>query len=94
MSPPKPILLVTTLAYCAAVIFCAVRVLGYSDNDWLLTLIALTLPWSLVSVAFIWSLIHGASPGFFWLVYLGGGAANAYLLYRYLPRLYAWRRSH
>jgi hypothetical protein len=40
-------------------------------------------------VAFIWSLAHGASLWLFWLVYLGGGAANVYLLHRYLPKLYA-----
>jgi quercetin dioxygenase-like cupin family protein len=86
MRMAKPMLATAILAYCAAVVLCAVRVLGYGDNDWLLPLIALTLPWSLVSVVFLWSLIHGASPGFFGLLYLAGGAANAFLLYRYLPR--------
>jgi hypothetical protein len=89
MSTIKPMLAVATLAYCAAVIICALRVLGYSDHDWFLVLIALTLPWSLVSVPFVWSLIHGASLEFFWFIYLGGGAVNAFLFYRYLPRLYA-----
>lgn len=82
-------LLTAISIYGAAVLFSAIRVLGYNDGDWLLILIAITLPWSLISVVFIWSLIHGASLGFFWFVYLGGGALNAFLFYRYLPRLYA-----
>ena len=85
----KAVLAVTAMVYLAAVIFCAVRVLGYDDTEWLLILVALTLPWSLVSVVFIWSLIHGASLGLFWFIYLGAGATNAFLFYRYLPRLYA-----
>jgi hypothetical protein len=93
MSMAKPVFATITLVYGAAVVFCAIRVLGYSDSDWLLILIALTLPWSLLSVLFIWSLIHGAMLGFFWLLYLGGGAANAFLFYRYVPRLYARLRQ-
>jgi hypothetical protein len=88
----RPALAAIVLLYGAAVLVCTIRTVGYSDGDWLLVLIVLTLPWSLLSVLFIWSLMHGASLGFFWAVYLGGGAANAFLLYRYLPRLYArWR---
>jgi len=82
------VLVIAILVYAAAVLFCAIRGVGYADGDWLLVLLALTFPWSLISVVFIWSLIHGASLWFFWLVYLGGGAANALLIYRYAPRLY------
>ena len=85
----KPVLATTVSIYGAAVLLCAVRVLGYADNDWLLILIALTLPWSLMSLVFIWSLIHGASLGFFWVFYLAAGAVNAFLFYRYLPKAYA-----
>ena len=77
------------VVYAAAVLLLAIRVLGYGGSDWLLVLIVLTLPWSLVSAVFLWSLIHGASLWLFWLVFLGGGAANAFLSYRYLPRVYA-----
>ena len=75
--------------YAATVLLCTILVVGYGDGNFMGALIALTLPWSLISVVFIWSLIHGASLWLFWLIYLGGGAANVYLFHRYLPRLYA-----
>jgi len=75
--------------YAATVLLCTILVVGYGEGDFMGALIALTLPWSLISVVFIWSLIHGASLWLFWLIYLGGGAANVYLFHRYLPRLYA-----
>ena len=79
----------TALAlYAATVLFCTILVVGYQDIEFLGALVALTLPWSLVTLAFIWSLGHGASLWLFWLIYLGGGAANVYLFHRYLPKLY------
>jgi hypothetical protein len=86
---PKPVLTTLVGIYVVTVAFLTIRIVGQSDSELLLVLVALTLPWSLVSVAFLWSLIHGASLWFFWLVFLGGGAANAFLIYRYLPRAYA-----
>ena len=83
---------IAMLMYGATVLSCTARVVGYADGDWLLVLVALTLPWSVISLVFIWSLIHGASLWLFWLVFLGGGAANAFLVYRYAPRLYAYLR--
>ena len=85
----RPGLTIAVLVYAAAVLLSAIRAVGYADGDWLLVVIALTLPWSLISLAFIWSLVHGASLWFFWLVYLAGGAVNAFLVYRYAPKLYA-----
>ena len=75
--------------YAAAVLLCTILVVGYRDLDFVGATIALTLPWSLVTIPFRWSLIHGASLWLFWLVYLGGGAVNVYLFHRYLPTLYA-----
>jgi hypothetical protein len=66
---------VFAVLYLAAVILLTIRVLGYSDSDWLVVLI--------VAIVFLWSLIHGASLWLFWLVFLGGGAANAFLCCRY-----------
>jgi hypothetical protein len=80
-------LAVPGVVYAAAVLALAVRVLAYDDNDWLLLLGALTLPWSLAAVLFVWTLIHGGSPAFFWAVFLGGGAINTLLWWRYAPRL-------
>ncbi|HEY7242049.1 MAG TPA: hypothetical protein VH600_22965 [Burkholderiales bacterium] len=74
--------------YVAAVLLCTILVVGYRDVDFLGALVGLTLPWSLITVVFIRSLIRGASLWLFWLVYLGGGAANVFLLHRYLPKLY------
>jgi hypothetical protein len=51
--------------YLAAVIVLTIRALGYSDGDWLMVLIVATLPWSLVALPFLWSLMHGASLWFF-----------------------------
>jgi len=77
---------VFAVLYLAAVVLLTIRVLGYSDSDWLVVLIVATLPWSLVAVVFLWSLIHGASLWLFWLAFIGGGAANAFLWWRYAPR--------
>jgi hypothetical protein len=91
MSPPAVGRLeaAALVLYAATVLLCAILVVGYGDVEFLGALIALTLPWSLVTVAFLRSLIQGTSVWLFWLVYLGGGAANVFLLHRYLPRLYA-----
>jgi len=75
--------------YAAAVLLCTILVVGFRDLDFVGATIALTLPWSLATLPFRWSLIHGASLWLFWLVYLGGGAANVYLFHRYLPTLHA-----
>ena len=75
------------MVYAVAVLALTVRVLAYGDNDWLLVLGVLTLPWSLAVVLFMWTLIHGGSPAFFWAVFLGGGAINTFLWWRYAPRL-------
>ena len=73
-------------AYVIAVAVCVIRVLGYQDMEWLLLLVGLTLPWSLASLPFLWSLIHGASPWFFSLLYLAGAGANAWLFWLYSRR--------
>ena len=85
----RPLLKMTLLIYAAAVLFCTMRVVGNADGDWLVILTILTLPWSLIAIFFVWSLIHGASLWFFWIVYLAGGAANAFLFHQYVPRLCA-----
>lgn len=63
------------MVYAAAVLALTVRVLAYGDNDWLLVLGALTLPWSLAVVLFVWA------------VFPGGGAINTFLWWHYAPRL-------
>jgi hypothetical protein len=54
---------------------------GAINTEWTLVLIALTLPWSLVSVIFAWSLIHGAGLEFFTVMYLVFAGVNASIFY-------------
>jgi len=78
--------------YAVTVLLCTILVVGYGDGNFMGALIALTLPWSLVTLAFMQSRARGASLWFFWLVYLGGGAVNVYLFHRYLPKVYTHLR--
>lgn len=48
----------------------------------LLAAVLLTLPWSIVSVLFLWALIHGAGLEFFTVMYSLFAAVNAFILYR------------
>jgi hypothetical protein len=59
--------------YATTVVLCTILVVGYRDVDFLGALIALTLPWSLVTLA-IWSLIRGVAVAF--LPISGGGAGR------------------
>ena len=54
---------------------------GAINTDWTFVLIVLTLPWSLVSVVFAWSLIHGAGLEFFTVMYLVFAGVNAAIFY-------------
>lgn len=70
--------------YMVAVIICIVLAFDYSGqihSEWTMVLIGLTLPWSIISVLFIWSLIHGAGLEFFTVLYLVCAAINAVILY-------------
>lgn len=70
--------------YMIAVISCiplAFDYIGRVDSTWLLVLIVLTLPWSLVSLIFAWSLFHGAGLEFFTVMYVVFGVINATLMY-------------
>jgi hypothetical protein len=53
-----------------------------------LMVIVMTLPWSIVSVLFLWSLAHGAGLGGFSSLYLLFGVINGYLLGRWAARGY------
>ena len=69
--------------YMIVVISCiplAFDYIGRIDTTWLLVLIVLTLPWSLVSVLFAWSLFHGAGLEFFTVMYVVFGVINATLM--------------
>jgi hypothetical protein len=70
--------------YYIAVITCIILAFDYDgniDSDWTLILIGITLPLSIFSLIFMWSLMHGAALGFFTVLYGACGVANAALIF-------------
>lgn len=73
---------------CAGLYFVAVLVCiflafdfdGRTNSAWFV-LVLLTLPWSIVSLFFMWAIMHGAGLEFFAVMYLTFGAVNTWLLY-------------
>lgn len=68
-----------SIAYLLAVVICIILAFDFDgsiDVTWTLILITLTLPGSLVSILFTWSLIHGAELGFFAFIYLVSAIFN------------------
>ena len=79
------VLFILPLVYLLAVIVSIVLAFDYSgsiDSDWVLVLLGLTLPWSIVSVFFVWSLIHGAGLEFFTVMFLVFAGINTFILFR------------
>ena len=75
--------LIVSILYLVAVfvlVFLAFDFTGRIHFNMLLALIALTLPWSMVSVIFMWALMHGAGLGFFAVMYAAFGFLNAFLI--------------
>jgi hypothetical protein len=84
VTAPK-FLFVVPVTYLLAVIGCVLLAFDYTgriDSGWVVVLICLTLPWSIVSFIFMWSLFHGAGLGFFTVMYLLFAGINAFILYR------------
>ena len=70
--------------YLFAVIVCVLLAFDFTGrvhSEWVLVLIGLTLPWSIVTVFFMWSLFHGAGLEFFTVMYLVFAGINAFILY-------------
>ena len=85
------LLFIVPVTYVLAVIGCVLLAFDYTgriDSGWVLVLICLTLPWSIVSVLFVWSLIHGAGLEFFTVMYLLFAGINAFILYRISSAIY------
>jgi hypothetical protein len=62
-----------SLIYFLAVVACIQLAFDYKgaiDTTWTFVLVLLTLPCSLISIIFAWSLIHGAGLEFFTYMYL------------------------
>ena len=75
---------IVTTHYCLIVLACISLAFDYAgavDVLWLVGLMALTLPWSLVSLWFAWELLHGAGLWLFTLMYLVFAGVNAVILY-------------
>jgi hypothetical protein len=78
--------IVIPAVYFITVLICLLIAFDYdgymrSDVAWLVA-VALTLPWSIVSIIFMWALFHGAGLEFFTVMYLLFAAINAYVIYR------------
>lgn len=77
-----PMLLTAIYLLCVvACITLAFDFAGAINLNWTLVVIGLTLPWSLVSILFAWSLVHGAGLEFFTVMYLVFAGINAAILY-------------
>ena len=86
--------IIITALYLLTVFACiplAFDFAGAINFNWTLVLIGLTLPWSLVSILFAWSLIHGAGLEFFTVMYLVFAGLNAIILYNVC---FAFRRHY
>ena len=62
-------------------IICAFDFEGRTNMQAWGVLTLLTLPWSIVSVLFIWEILHGAGLEVFAVMYGAFGLLNAWLLY-------------
>ena len=89
--PRLPFVLIA--AYLLAVFLSILKAFNFAgsiNSDWTEVVIGLTLPWSLVSVVFAWSLIHGANLEFFASMYMVFAGLNSFIFYKcYLG---AWKR--
>lgn len=91
--------IIASTVYFVVVIGCIYMAFDYEGSiepSWTIALIALTLPGSVISILFGWSLVHGAGLGFFTFVYLLKMRSNK--RFRRRPRRassilkrYAWR---
>jgi hypothetical protein len=70
--------------YLILVVICILLAFDYEgslNSSWWLALCAITLPWSMISLIFVWALMHGAGLEFFTVMYLSFAAINAFLIY-------------
>ena len=67
------------LAVCTCLFF-AFDFNGAVNGKLTLVLIGLTLPWSMISVLFMWALFHGAGLELFAIIFLAFGGLNTYFI--------------
>jgi hypothetical protein len=74
---------ISAITYILLVIGCIFLAFDFDraiDMTWTLVLILLTLPWSLISIAFAWALIHGAGLEIFSVLYLAFAGLNLFIV--------------
>jgi len=84
MSPRTKKCLIAIVIYLISVtacIFFAFNFEGSINTGWTLVLFVLTLPWSLVTILFLWALFHGAGLEMFTVIFLSFAAINSFLIY-------------
>ena len=59
---------------------------GAINFGWTMGLIGLTLPWSIVTILMLWSLIHGAGLELFTVLYFLFASLNSFIFYRLTAR--------
>lgn len=72
------------LIYLILVVICILLAFDYKGSlnwGWWLILCGLTVPWSFVSVIFMWALMHGAGLEFFTVMYLFFALINSWFFY-------------
>lgn len=75
--------LIFAIIYLVAIVVCIFLAFdfdGRTNSDAWLVLVVLTLPWSLVSVLFMWAIMHGAGLELFATMYFIFGLGNSLLL--------------
>lgn len=78
---------ILSLGYIGLVALCIFLAFDFAGSThagfWCL-LFLITLPWSLISIIFLWAIMQGAGLELFSAMYSGFGLINAYLIYRVL----------
>jgi hypothetical protein len=65
----------------AVSIFFSFNFEGSINAGWTLVLFVLTLPWSFVTILFMWALIHGAGLEMFTVMFFSFAVINSFLIY-------------
>jgi hypothetical protein len=82
-APKLPFIIIAIYLLAVMVcIFLAFDFAGAINFNWTLVLIALTMPWSIVSIVFTWALIHGAGLEFFTFMYMLFAGLNSLIFYK------------
>jgi hypothetical protein len=79
------ICLVTIAVYMTAVIICIFQGFNFEgsiEGGWIAVLLIITFPWSMITIPFMWALIHGAGLELYAVIYVFFAIINSYLIYK------------